>query len=195
VSNPLSIGSAGGAASAAANAAAADKTKAADATPDMAPVEKARLQQNAAILQASVSVAIGSQNDPLALLYKSAITGINEKLQAQFGENAVQNAVSQDNSPEGTAERIVSLSTGFFEIYKKQHPGEDEGELLTKFMDTIRGGFESGFKEASDILQGMKVLNGNIAGNIDKTYELVQKGYAAFEAARRPAPADAAAPA
>ncbi len=195
MSNPLSISSAGSAASAAANAAAADKTKSTDATPDMAPVEKARLQQNAAILQASVSVAIGSQNDPLALLYKSAITGINEKLQAQFGENAVQNAVSQDNSPEGTAERIVSLSTGFFEIYKKQHSGEDEGELLTKFMDTIRGGFESGFKEASDILQGMKVLNGNIASNIDKTYELVQKGYAAFEAARRPAPADAAAPA
>ncbi|MEC5162907.1 hypothetical protein ACFDR9_001891 [Janthinobacterium sp. CG_23.3] len=191
MSNPLSVSGAGSAAS----AAATDKAKSADATPDMAPLEKARLQQNAAILQASVSVAIGSQNEPLSLLYKSAITSINEKLQTQYGPDALQGAVSQDNSAEGTAERIVSLSTGFFDAYKKQHPGEDEGKLLTKFMDTIRGGFESGFKEAKDILQGLKVLNGNIASNIDKTYALVQQGYAAFEAARKPAPADAAAPA
>ncbi len=40
------------------------------------------------------------------------------------------------------------------------------------------------FKEASDILSGLNVLNGDIASNIDKTYDLVQKGYADFEAAQ-----------
>lgn len=144
---------------------------------------EAHAQLNTSIIEASVAVSISSHNEPLALLLKSAITGINDLLRPEFGENAIQNAVSQDNTPEGTAGRIVSLSTGFYEAFKQQHVGEDEAEVLKKFMTTIRSGFEQGYKEASDILQGMGVLNGDIAGNIDKTYQLVQKGYADFEAA------------
>ncbi|WP_292746763.1 DUF5610 domain-containing protein, partial [Methylophaga sp. UBA3191] len=37
-----------------------------------------------------------------------------------------------------------------------------------------------GFKEARDILGGLKVLEGDIAGNIDKTYDLVQQGLQSF---------------
>ncbi|MBC7859333.1 MAG: DUF5610 domain-containing protein, partial [Burkholderiaceae bacterium] len=148
---------------------------------------KAKAQLNSSILQASLTVSIGAQNEPLALLLKSAITGINEALKGQYGEDAIQNAVAQDNTPQGTADRIVSLSTGFFEAYKQQHPDEDEAVAMDKFMSTIRGGMEKGFQEARDILQGLKVLQGDVAGNIDQTYELVQKGYAAFEAAHRPA--------
>lgn len=141
--------------------------------------------QNAAILQASLDVSIQSKNQPLALLLKSAITGINDLLKSQFGENAIQAAASQDNTPDGTAGRIVALSTGFFEAFKQQHPGEDANDVLTKFMDTIRRGFRQGATEAQDILQGMGVLSGDIAGNIDKTLALVEKGYADFEAAQR----------
>ncbi|WP_338849648.1 DUF5610 domain-containing protein [Massilia sp. W12] len=146
--------------------------------------EQAQISLNAQVVQSSLQVAIKSGNQPLALLYKSAIQGINEALQSDLGENAIQNAMGQDNSPEATAERIVKLSTGFFEAYKQQHPGEDEGKLLKDFMQTIRGGFEQGFNEASDILQGLNVLQGDIASGIQKTYELVQKGYADFEAAQ-----------
>ena len=150
---------------------------------------EARTQLNASIVNASFEVAINSQNEPLALLLKTAITGINDLLKPEFGENAIQNAASQDNTPEGTAGRIVSLSTGFYESYKAQHAGEDEATVLKNFMSTIRSGFEQGFKEASDILQGMSVLSGDIASNIDKTYQLVQKGYADFEAAQSSKPA------
>lgn len=146
--------------------------------------EQSQSQLNVAIVQASLNVSIKSGNEPLALLYKSAITSINETLQADLGENAIQNAASQDNSAEATAERIVQLSTGFFEAYKKQNPGQDEATSLKQFMSTIRGGFEQGFKEASNILSGLNVLNGDIASNVQKTYELVQKGYADFEAAQ-----------
>lgn len=155
--------------------------------------QQAKTQLNVSIVKASLDVSISSQNDPLALLYKSAITSLNETLKADLGENAIQNAASQDNSAEGTADRIVKLSTGFFEQFKKQHVGEDEGEVLKKFMSTIRGGFEQGFNEAKDILGGLKVLNGDIAGNVDKTHELVQKGYADFEAAQSGKSADATA--
>ena len=162
---------------------------------EMSVQHRSRLQLNAAIMQASLNVSIGAQNDPLALLYKSAITSINEALQGQYGDDAIQNAASQDNSAEATASRIVSLSTGFFEAYKKQHPGQDDDVALTKFMDTISGGMEKGFKEARDILDGLKVLQGDIAGNIDKTHALVQKGYADFIAAHSSKKDDAAAPA
>lgn len=160
---------------------------------DMKPAVKAKLQLNASILQASLNVSIGAENQPLSLLYKTAITNINESLKAELGDNAIQNAASQDNSAEATANRIVSLSTGFFEAFKKQNPGQDDDATLQKFMDTIKGGFEKGFKEAQTILKGLNVLQGDIASGIDKTYELVQKGYADFQAAHAKGAADGAA--
>jgi len=156
---------------------------------------EAKTQQNAAILQASLDVSIQSKNQPLALLLKSAINGINELLKPKFGDNAIQTAASQDNTiqaaasqdntPTGTADRIVSLSTGFYEAFKQQHSGENANDVLTQFMSTIRSGVETGAKEAQGILKGMGVLNGDIASSIDKTLELVKKGYADFEAAQR----------
>jgi len=148
----------------------------------VSPAARAKLQLNASIMQSTASISIGSQNDPQALLYKSAITSINEALKAELGDNALQTVSAQDNSPEGTAGRIVSLATGFFDAFKKQNPGMEEDEALGKFMDTIKGGIEKGFKEARDILQGLKVLDGDIAANIDKTYELVMKGLEDFTA-------------
>ena len=55
-----------------------------------------------------------------------------------------------------------------------------EDEALTKFTDIIRGGIDTGFGQARDILSGLKVLEGDIATNIDKTYDLVQQGLASF---------------
>lgn len=141
---------------------------------------RAKLQLNVSILQESASVSLKSENDPLALVYKSAITSINEQLQADFGPDAIQNAASQDNSPEGTAGRIVSLSTAFFSAFQQQHSELKGDDALNSFMDTIKGGIEKGFKEARDILKGLNVLGGDIASNIDKTYELVQKGLGDF---------------
>ncbi|HJU99441.1 MAG TPA: DUF5610 domain-containing protein [Burkholderiaceae bacterium] len=183
MSNHVSVNATVAAPSAPVGVAASQQT--AEAGP--APAAQAKAQLNAAIVQASLTVSIGAQDDPLALLLKSALTGINEALRGQFGENAIQNAMSQDNTPEGTAGRIVSLSTAFYGAYQKQHAGEDPETMLSNFMATIKGGMEQGFKEARDILTGLNVLNGDIASNVDKTYALVQKGYADFEAAQRKA--------
>ncbi len=137
---------------------------------------RAKMQLNVSILQESASISLKSENDPLALVYKSAITSINEQLEADFGPDAIQNAASQDNSPEGTAGRIVSLSTAFFSAFQQQHSELKGDDSLNSFMDTIKSGIEKGFKEARDILKGLNVLGGDIASNIDKTYDLVQKG-------------------
>ncbi|QPK63226.1 DUF5610 domain-containing protein [Methylomonas sp. LL1] len=146
---------------------------------------KTKSQQNAAIVQASLDVSIQSKNEPLALLLKTAITGINELLKSEFGVDAIQAAASQDNTPTGTAGRILSLSTGFFEAFKRNHSDENPNDVLTKFMDTIRSGFEKGAKEAQGILKSLGVLGGDIASNIDKTLELVRQGYIDFEDAQR----------
>lgn len=171
--------------SGAVKAASADKTDKTDKTADMSPVAKAKAQLNASIVEASLTVSLNSSNNPMSVVFKTALTGINEALEADFGKDAIQNASSQDNSPEATASRIVSLSTAFYDAYKQQHPGEDDETTLNNFMSTIQKGVEQGFKEARGILEGFKVLNGNVATNIDKTYDLIQQGFADFAAARK----------
>ena len=116
------------------------------------------------------------------MLLKTAIDGINEALQADLGDNAIQRAVETgiDVSPEATADRIVQMSTAFFSAYltgREKIPPED---ALQSFMAIIRGGIDQGFTEARDILSGLQVLAGDIASNIDKTYDLVQQGLQAF---------------
>jgi hypothetical protein len=146
-------------------------------------VAKSRASLNSAIVQTSLNVAISSGNNPLALLYRSAIEGINEALAPELGKDAIQNAAAnQDNSAEATAERIVNLSTAFYAKYLEKNKLEDNEESRGKFIDVISAGFEKGFKEAQDILGGLKVLSGDVAAGIDKTHELVLKGFADFKA-------------
>ncbi|MYN47188.1 hypothetical protein GTP23_19275 [Pseudoduganella sp. FT93W] len=184
MATPVSATSGGASASTSVPAAAKDDSK-------MSATAKAKAQLNGSIVQASLTVALNSSNEPLSLVLKTALTGINEALKGDFGDNAIQNAMSQDNTPEGTASRIVSLSTAFYDAFKQQHPGEDNDAVLDKFMATLKRGVDQGFKEARGVLDGLKVLNGDIASNIDKTYALVQQGYADFAAAHKTQPAPA----
>lgn len=139
-------------------------------------------QYNASIIQANLDASISSGNESMALLYKTAIEGVNESLKAEFGDNAIQNAYDSglDVSPETTADRIVSMSTAFFSAYREKNPEMSEEEAANSFAEIIGGGIETGFAEAREILDGLKVLEGDIAANIDTTFDLVQKGLQAF---------------
>ena len=144
-------------------------------------------QLNVQILEISVKTSIQSGNDSQALLFRAAIDRINEILGPELGENAIQGKANEDSSPEATAERILSLSTGFFDAYAAQHPDTPPEQLAQDFVELIRGGFEQGFKEATDILDGLGVFDGDIKDGIMKTYELVSKGYDDFLASKLPA--------
>ena len=137
---------------------------------------------NAAILESSLKFNETIADQPQSLLLKAALEGINESLKAMGVDKKVEDAYDSgvDFSPEATAERIVSFSTQFFTAYQEQHPEMDEKEALTKFVNVISGGIDQGFGEAKEILGGLKVLEGDIADNIDKTYELVQTGLQDF---------------
>ncbi|MEJ2795675.1 DUF5610 domain-containing protein [Iodobacter sp. LRB] len=150
-----------------------------------------RAQTNQQILQASLQVSISSGDKPMQLLFRTAIDKINEVLKPEFGDDAIKNAMGQDNSPEGTAGRIVALSTGFYDAFAKQRLGQDPDKIAEEFTKVIRGGVEQGFKEARDILKSLQVLDGSIASNVDKTYDLVQKGLDDFLAGKKQKPAEA----
>lgn len=137
---------------------------------------------NAAILESTLKYEGNVAGQPQALLLKTALEGINEALKALGVEKTVEQSVDEgiDVSPEATADRIVAFSTNFFPLYLKQNPEMDEKEALTKFTDIISGGIDQGFDEAKEVLTGLNVLEGDVASNIEKTYELVQKGLAEF---------------
>ncbi|MEE8057257.1 MAG: DUF5610 domain-containing protein [Pseudomonadales bacterium] len=137
---------------------------------------------NRAILESQQQLSLSAKNEPLSLILKAAIEGINEQLEPVFGENAIESAAENnlDVSPEATAARIVSQSTGFFAAFQQQNVDLGFEQQLEKFLDVIGGGIDKGFAEARNILDSLKVLAGDIAENIDRTYELVQSGLADF---------------
>lgn len=152
---------------------------------ETAPLSQRQVVQrehNVAILQAHQDVSLSIKTQPLALVYQAAIDSINKELEPTLGENSIQRGFESglDVSPEATADRIVSFSTGLFSLYQQQNPDLSEQEQVDKFIDVIGGGIDQGFGEAREILDGLGVLEGDIKENVDKTYNLVQQGLADF---------------
>ncbi|NUT63189.1 DUF5610 domain-containing protein [Herbaspirillum sp. C9C3] len=143
-------------------------------------VSGAKAQFNLSIVQSSLEVSLQTQSDPLSLVYKTAIENINDILRPQLGDNAIQTAATQDNSPEATAGRIVSFITNMFDLFKQNNPDKEDASNIDDYMNLIFKGVDQGFKEARGILDSLNVLQGDIAGNIDKTYDLVQKALGDF---------------
>ncbi|AQS39659.1 hypothetical protein Sps_04574 [Shewanella psychrophila] len=137
---------------------------------------------NMAIISAQQEVNLRSSDEPMILLYRAAIEAINEELAPTMGPNATQRIYDSgvDTSPEATAERIVSFATQFFSIHQGQNSNMDFDEQLDSFMEIIGGAIDQGFGEAREILDGLQVLEGDIAEGVDKTYSLVQEGLQEF---------------
>lgn len=144
--------------------------------------QQRRSQFNQSILESSLQVSISSGNDSLSLVFRTAIEEINKVLEADLGANAIETGYQNglDVSPEATADRIVSLTTAFFPAFQEQNPELSQSEAAERFTEVIRGGIDQGFAEAREILDGLNVLEGDIATNIDSTYELVQDKLNAF---------------
>lgn len=139
-------------------------------------------EQNTAIVRTQMEVSLKMGNEPMALLYKTALDAINEALDPTQETKPIQTAYDNqvDVSPEATASRIVNLATGFFQAFQEQNPEIAPEESLDKFMSIISAGIETGFKDARDILESLSVLDGKIATDIDSTYDLVQEGLQSF---------------
>lgn len=122
-------------------------------------------------------------NEPLSLVYRTAVQKLNELLAPEIGEAGLQGVASggMDFSPEAVAERILSFATAGFGSFRERHNDQGDDEQLNGFMRLIRDAIDQGFAEARHILDGLGVLNGDIAANTDRTYALIQDGLNSFE--------------
>ncbi|WP_019529576.1 DUF5610 domain-containing protein [Dasania marina] len=156
---------------------------------DSGELDDPKASLNQAIIESQLSVSVGAKDQPMALLFKTVLEALKEYVDPILGTNAIEEAYESglDVSPEATAERIVSQSTAFFSAFQSQERNQDLSlqEQVDKFLEVIGGGIDQGFKEARDILGGLGVLEGDIASNIDKTYELVQQGLKDFAAGQQ----------
>ena len=152
--------------------------------PKLSAYEQGKKAQNLAVLNAAANANSNSAaNNPMQLLYKTAIEEINKHLEPTLGENAAQSAYDSDLdvSPQATADRIIQGSTAFYEAFKLQNTDLSDEESLDKFISVIGSGIDTGFEEAKGILDSLKVLEGDIATNIDTTYDFVQEGLNSFK--------------
>lgn len=136
-----------------------------------------------------------AQESTLKITYQAAIEKLNEVLMADMpaaaeGEESTK-PISEETlkaqggmeywTPENTAKRIVEGATAFLSGFQSAHP-ELEGEaLMSRFMEVVGGGLTQGFDEARGILGDLNVLEGDIADNIDSTYQFVQEGLLSFK--------------
>lgn len=104
-----------------------------------------------------MDVSISASNQSMTLLYRAAVEKLNAVLAPELGEDAIGQARLQDQGSHAVAERIVLQSTALFERYAAKYPDKDPQTLLQDFVATIRSGFEQGYGEACDILQGLDV--------------------------------------
>ena len=143
--------------------------------------QQTKKMQDLAVLTASSNNSIA--NNPMELLFKTAIEEINKQLEPTLGKNAAQSAydLNLDVSPEATADRIIQGSTAFYQAFKEQNSELGEEESLNEFLNVIKTGIEKGFAEAKDILDSLSVLEGDIETDIDLTFDFVQQGLLAFK--------------
>jgi len=87
---------------------------------------------------------------------------------------------ANDYSPEKVADRIL----GFIDqrLRSEAASGADPAQLQ-KVLSQARDGVEKGFAEARKILDGLGVLGGQVAANIDDTYKRIQDGFAGLDKA------------
>lgn len=135
---------------------------------------------NAQIIASHEKLTFSIKNNELSLIYKSAIEQLNEILSPILGEEGLSAVEPDDYTPEAVAERIVQFSTAFFEAYKTRNPEMSEAEALDNFMEIIEGAIAQGIGEAKEILEGMKVLEGGVETDIEKTYALIKEGLQSF---------------
>ena len=90
---------------------------------------------------------------------------------------SLQGLDADDFTPEKVADNIMSSVRQAFGRFKQSQPEADEDV----FFSQIKEGLEKGFDEARDILQGLGALQGEIAENVDKTYDLTMQGLEQLE--------------
>lgn len=116
---------------------------------------------------------------PSSRAQADAQTALANRLAERLGLEPGSLGSKADNySPDKVADRVL----GFIEQrLKSETAAGADTTKLDSLMAQAREGVEKGFAEARKILDGMGVLNGKVAEDIDSTYDKIQKGLQGLE--------------
>jgi len=129
-----------------------------------------------ASLYSSASRPSQLHNQPTARAAADAQNTLANRLADRLGlEPGALNGKRNDYTPEKVADRVI----GFIEqrLQSEAAAGADPAKLES-LLAQAREGVEKGFAEARKILDGMGVLTGKVAEDIDATYTRIQDGFA-----------------
>ncbi len=131
----------------------------------------------------NVSITIGDPQNSLALVSQTAVVGVNRVLEsAELGIPPVQapTVSESENSPETTAEQVVTAGTIAFGAFQETNPELSLEDQLTQFISLISIGIDEGFAEARSILEAAAVLESENEDSLYATYQLIQEKLTAF---------------
>ncbi|HBX57692.1 DUF5610 domain-containing protein [Pseudomonas sp. UBA2684] len=126
-------------------------------------------------------------NLPAVRTAADAQNALSNRLAERLGlEPGALSGKRDDFTPEKVAGRVL----GFIEqrLQSEAAAGADPAKLQ-KLLTQARDGVEKGFAEARKILDGMGVLQGKVAEDIDDTYQRIQDGFSDLDKRFGAAPA------
>ncbi len=134
-------------------------------------------------IKQSSNAEISVKDNYLILLFNAVIENINEQLTSDLGTNVIKKSLDEglEVSPESIAQRIVSLTALQYQVFTQYQQETDEVIVLDKYIEALSIGVDDGFREARSVLNGLEILNGDIASNVDKTHEFVQEKLMLFK--------------
>ncbi len=128
-----------------------------------------------------VKVGVDSPSKALSLTAQEIVDKLNELLKADLPDG-LQSLKPQDVTPEATAERIVRGATAFFGVFAEQNPNLQGEELLSAFMETIRGGIDQGYSDAFETLKGLGAFEfEGVQDSVQQTKSLIESKLIGFE--------------
>lgn len=128
-----------------------------------------------------ISIGMDKVYKSLTVLGDEVIKKLNEALGDDL-PGGIASLNPEEHTSEKTADRIVAGVTSMLPVFSKQNPNLQGEELISKFMDTIRGGVSSGYQSAVGILGDIGAFEfDGVKDDISKTMDLVEEKLKAFE--------------
>jgi Domain of unknown function (DUF5610) len=130
-----------------------------------------------------VDISLGRKTQGITA--RELIEKINQLLKDKLPEG-VESLKPEDYTPEATADRIVKSTTGFFELYQKQHPELSPEEALDSFYEQVKKGIQTGYDDAYATLQGLGAFEiDGVQAGVEQTRILIDEKLQAFYEQKR----------
>lgn len=104
---------------------------------------------------------------------------LTKSIQQQLKEVLAGQGIKTDNlnPDEFTPEKVSDRILGFVQLglQRAKADGADEAKLNSLF-EAAKGGIEKGFKEAKELLDGLKLFQGKVEEDANKTLDLLHQG-------------------